>query len=197
MDEQGLLRVGGRIRSATSIGEREKHPIVLPRNSHVSSLLIAHVHAQTHHSGRGITLGKLRQNGYWILRGKSAVGLHIKQCVTCRKLRVATCHQKMADLPSDRLDPVPPFTASAVDYFGPFITKEGRKEMKRWGVIFVCMASRAIHLEVATRLDTDAFLNAYRRFVCRRGPVRLLRSDAMSYQQPSEKWMMRKFPVIC
>ena len=49
--------------------------------------------------------------------------------------------------------------------------------MKHYGVLFTCMASRAIHLETATSLTTDSFLNAYRRFVCRRGPVQQLRSD--------------------
>ena len=82
----------------------------------------------------------------------------------------------MADLPSDRLEPAPPFSYCAVDFFGPFI-EEGRKELKRWGAIFVCMVSRGIHIEVAASLDTTSFLNAYRRFVCRRGPVRILRSD--------------------
>ena len=83
----------------------------------------------------------------------------------------------MAELPADRLKQIAPFTYSAVDYFGPFYIKEGRKEMKRYEVLFTCMASRAIHLETATSLTTDSFLNAYRRFVCRRGPVQQLRSD--------------------
>lgn len=76
-----------------------------------------------------------------------------------------------------RFEQVPPFTFSAVDYFGPFYIKEGRKEMKRYGVLFICMASRASHLEIATSLTTDSFLNAYRRFVCHRGPIWQLRSD--------------------
>ena len=83
----------------------------------------------------------------------------------------------MADLPEDRLEPALPFTFSAVDYFGPWYEKEGRKELKRYGVLFTCLFSRAIYLEVSNSLDTDSFLNAYRRFVCRRGPVRQLRSD--------------------
>ena len=83
----------------------------------------------------------------------------------------------MADLPNDRLEPAPPFTYSAVDYFGPWYVKEGRRELKRYGVLFTCMSSRAIHLEVAHTLNTDSFINAYRRFVGRRGPIRQLRSD--------------------
>ena len=83
----------------------------------------------------------------------------------------------MADLPEDRLEPAPPFTFSAVDYFGPWYVKEGHRELKHYGVLFTCLPSRAIHLEVSNSLDTDSFLNAYRRFVCGRGPVRQLRSD--------------------
>ena len=85
----------------------------------------------------------------------------------------------MADLPADRLEENPPFTYSAVDYFGPFYIKEGRRELRRYGVLFTCMSSRAVHLERAASLTTDSLLSAYRRFIGRRGPaaVRQLRSD--------------------
>ena len=83
----------------------------------------------------------------------------------------------MAPLPNDRLEEAPPFTYCAVDYFGLWYIKEGRKEMKRYGVIFTCMASHAVHLETAVSLRTDSFLNAYRCFIGRRGPVQQLRSD--------------------
>ena len=45
------------------------------------------------------------------------------------------------------------------------------------GVLFTCMASRAVHIEVAASLETDSFVNALRRFLSRRGPIRQLRSD--------------------
>ena len=83
----------------------------------------------------------------------------------------------MANLPEDRLQPAPPFTYCGVDLFGPWLTKEGRKELKRYGVLFNCMASRAIHIEVANCLSTDCFIMALRRPLAIRGPIRLLRSD--------------------
>ena len=83
----------------------------------------------------------------------------------------------MTDLPEDRLGDAPLFTYSVVEYFSLFTIKEGRRELKRYGVVFICLASRAIRIEVACSLTTDSFINAYRRFVCRRRPVRLLRSD--------------------
>ena len=101
----------------------------------------------------------------------------VSRCVICRKLRSFPQQQKLKDLPQDRVEPAAPFTYSAVDYFGPFFVKEGRKEVKRYGVIFTCMASRAIHIETANSLETDAFINALRRFQAERGPVRQLRSD--------------------
>ena len=83
----------------------------------------------------------------------------------------------MSDLLQDRLEPSPPFTFCGVDYFGPWVIKEGRREMKRYGVVFTCLASRVIHLEVAKTLETDSFINVLRCFLARRGPVRVLRCD--------------------
>ena len=85
--------------------------------------------------------------------------------------------KKMADLPLDRIDPSPPFTYVGVDFFGPWLVKEGRKEVKRYGALFTWLFLRAIHIEVAVSLSTDAFINVLRRFLSVRGPMRLLRSD--------------------
>jgi hypothetical protein len=176
MSSDQLIRVGGRIRRA-NLPRDITQPVILPKECHITKLIIAHHHEKCAHSGRGITLNTLRASGYWIISGNSAVTSFIWKCVICRKLRGVPQSQKMADLPMDRLHPAPPFTYSAVDYFGHFTVKEGRRELKRYGVMFTCLSSRAVHIEVASDLSTDAFLNAYRRFVCRRGPVRMLRSD--------------------
>ena len=157
--------------------ELVKFPIILPGKSHIANVIVKQCHEEVNHQGRGMTINEVRSHGYWIVGGSSAVASHISKCVKCRKLRGVVEEQKMADLPLDRSDPAPPFTFSAVDYFGPWLTKEGRREVKRYGVLFTCMASRAVHLESANSLDTTSFINALRRFICRRGPVRQLRSD--------------------
>ena len=176
IDEYGVLRVGGCLKHA-DLSDKVKHPIILPKGSHVTSLIIRYYHERSKHQGKGITLNEIRSHGFWIIGGSSAVSNVIASCVTCRKLRGAVIEQKMSDLPEDRLESCPPFTYCGVDYFGPFTIKEGRKELKRYGVLFTCMSSRAIHLETAASLDTDSFINALRRFLSRRGPVRQLRSD--------------------
>ena len=84
----------------------------------------------------------------------------------------------MSDLPLCRVDStLPPFSYTGVDYFGPFAIKEGRKELKRYGVLFTCLTSRAVHLEVAKSLETDTFINVLRRMVSRRGNIKELWSD--------------------
>ena len=176
IDGEGLLRVGGRIRNA-DLPDDVKHPYILPRKSHVTELIVRHYHQQVKHQGRGINHGAIRSSGIWIIGGASVVAHHISKCVTCRKLRSAPCEQKMANLPTDCLEPSPPFTYTATDYFGPWLVKEGRREIKGWGVLYTCMVSRAIHLETACSMDTSSFINSYRRFVGRRGPCRQLRSD--------------------
>jgi transposase InsO family protein len=64
-----------------------------------------------------------------------------------------------------------------MDYFGPIEVKRGRSLVKRYGVIFTCCTSRAVHLEIASSLTTDSCINAIRRFIARRGPVDIIRSD--------------------
>ena len=159
------------------MSESVKHPSILPRKSHITELIIQDCHHAIKHQGSGMTHNELRQRGYWMIGGTSAVGCFISKCTICRRFRAPPQVQKMADLPKDRTESVPPFTYSAVDYFGPFLIKEGRKEVKRYGVLFTCMSSRAVHIETSTTLETDSYINALRRFLAERGPVRQIRSD--------------------
>ena len=70
-----------------------------------------------------------------------------------------------------------PFTYCGVDLFGPFIIKDGRKQLKRYGIIFTCFSCRGIHLKTTAAQNTDSFILALRRFIGRHGPVRSTHSD--------------------
>ena len=88
----------------------------------------------------------------------------------------------MADLPMDRLTPGPPFSSVGVDTFGPWEvmtrkTRGGVANSKRWAILFTCLTTRAVHIEVVEELSSSAFINALRRFVSIRGPVKVFRSD--------------------
>nr|XP_017207877.2 uncharacterized protein LOC103909204 [Danio rerio] len=115
--------------------------------------------------------------GIWILGCSSAVSSHIYKCLKCRKFRRCVEEQKMADLPEDRVQPTPPFLLCGMDCFGPFYVTDGRRQLKRYGLLLTCMCSRAIHIEMLDALSTDAFINALRSFIAIRGTVRQIRCD--------------------
>ena len=106
----------------------------------------------------------------------------------------------MANLPISRVEPTPPFSYCAVDCFGPWYVKEGRREVERYGTLFPRLASRAIHIKVAHSIETDSFLQALRRVIARRGPIRELRSDQgtnfvgteIELKRALQRWMMRR-----
>ncbi|XP_062567165.1 uncharacterized protein LOC134229426 [Saccostrea cucullata] len=174
--DDGLIRVGGRLHRANMPLET-KHPIILPKDHHVSNLILRQIHHELKHSGRNHMLSMLIQK-YWLIHAPSSIRKLISKCVVCRRKRSKVGEQKMAQLPEDRLIPdEPPFTRVGVDYFGPFEVKLKRSHVKRYGVIFTCLASRAVHLEVASSLTTDSYINALRRFIARRGQVKKIRSD--------------------
>ena len=176
MDDDEILRVGGRL-SKAALPAESKHPVILSKDLHVSKLILSHIHHQLGHAGRNHMLSRLQQK-YWIINANSAARKVISECVVCRRNRGRLGEQKMADLPEERVVPdKAPFTNVGVDYFGPINVKRGRSLVKRYGVLFTCFTSRAVHLEVAYTLDTDSCLNAVRRFICRRGPVSTIRTD--------------------
>ena len=195
-----LLRVGGRLSKAT-LPEETKFPVILPRKSFITELIMRDAHEKTGHGGRNFMLAHLYQK-YWIIGANSLARTVIHRCIVCRKQRAKVCEQQMADLPHDRVTAEnPPFTCVGVDYFGPFLVKRGRSVVKRYGVLFTCLCTRAIHLEKADALDTDNCINAIRRFIARRGQVRELRSDngtnfigaERELREEIKKWNQVKF----
>ncbi|XP_052818526.1 uncharacterized protein LOC128244575 [Mya arenaria] len=181
LDEKSVLRVGGRLTKA-DVPSISKQPIIIPKKSHIALLLVRHFHEKVQHQGRLLTESTLRNNGFWIIGAKRLISSTIHKCVICKRQRGKFQSQYMSDLPEDRVTPSAPFTVIGVDTFGPWHivarkTRGGFAESKRWGMLFTCLSTRAVHIEVIEELSSSAFINAFRRFVAIRGPVKEVRSD--------------------
>ena len=136
--ENGVLRVGGRLKHAP-IENDTKHPIILPKKHHVTKLIIQYYHHASAHSGIEYTLSLIRQR-YWILGARSNVRNILNTCFSCRRHQAPVMQQKMASLPQDRVTPSKPaFTYVGVDLFGPFTVRRGRTTAKRYGALFTCL----------------------------------------------------------
>lgn len=173
IDENGLLRIGGRLRNASLSFDR-KFPIVLPAKHHVTKLLINKEHISLLHAGISQTLASLRTQ-YWPLKAKNEIKKVINSCVTCFRARPILAGQKMGNLPKERITPCRPFLKVGIDYLGPINLKLGGKRStkmtKAWVALFVCLATKAIHLEIVSDLTSDCFINALKRFTSRRGKI--------------------------
>ncbi|XP_033103146.1 uncharacterized protein LOC117105950 [Anneissia japonica] len=161
LNNDGLMSVGGRL-GKSDLPLIEKHPVLIPGKSHVAKLIVLHYHTKVCHQGRHFTEGAIRDDGYWVTGCKRLVSSVIHKCVICRKLRGKLSFQRMANLPEERLTPGPPFSQVGVDCFGPWQvsarrTRGGIAQSKRWGVLFTCLSSRAIHIEVVEELSTSSF----------------------------------------
>ena len=90
---------------------------MLPRIGLVTNLVASHFHHKTLHQGSGMTVNEIRNNGFWIINCSAVVSNLIMKCAVCCRLRGSLQVQKMANLPADRLEPAPPFTYCAVNFF--------------------------------------------------------------------------------
>jgi hypothetical protein len=179
LSKNNLIRVGGRLRNA-SLKFDTKHPILLPNDHHVTKLIVEQTHIENLHSGAEGTLAALRQN-YWIISPRSLIRQVIHRCNSCFRCNPKRVTQMMGDLPACRLESNRPFLISGVDYLGPILIKEstgrGKRNVKAYVSIFVCLVTKAVHLELVGNLTTESFLGALHRLIARRGHVRHLYSD--------------------
>lgn len=173
----------------------QKHPCVLPRHT-VSELIISQIHKNTLHGGTQLTLRVLREH-YWVLNARTLVRSYIGKCVTCTRFKASVGQQFMADLPAVRTTPSPPFSHTGVDYAGPMLVRSmpgrGHRSHKAYISVFVCLATRGIHLELVRDYSSAAFLAAFDRFVSRRGIPEHMYSDNGTTFKGAEKELLITF----
>ena len=176
LDSDGILRSRGRI-GKSDVSDVIKYPIILSNKSRVTHLVIRAYHNGNYHEGMNHLRNSLRER-FWILKARSTIRKVTRKCMFCRKRNAVPNPPIMGDLPDVRVrGKTPCFYATGVDYFGPIQVRRLRKTEKRYGCLFVCMATKAIHLEVAHSLDSSSFIQALRRFIGRRGKPHVMYSD--------------------
>lgn len=198
LDSDGCLRVGGRLKESNLSYDR-KHPIIIAPGS-IASLIIADTHQRALHGGLRLTMNLVRES-YWIMKLRNQAKKHIVNCVKCCRQAKHSSEQIMANLPKARVTETAVFTYVGLDYAGPYkikasnvrspptrikpivINGEVIKSIPKVPVyegyiaLFVCFATKAIHLEVVSDMTTETFLAAFDRFINRRGTPECVYSD--------------------
>ena len=178
LNDEGNVVVGERISNWLKDNWNQSEFILLPYNHVFTKLLIAHFHSEDH-AGIDSTLAKL-QSKFWVPKARKIIKSIKYKCVRCRFLEKKIVGQKMGLLPKERIKVSPPFYHTALDLFGPFFirnTVKARTTKKVYGVIFNCMVTRAVHLELVEGYDTQSFLVSLKRFIAIRGYPALIHSD--------------------
>lgn len=181
IDEQQIIRVGGRLQNAIGLQYDHKHPVLISHRSKLCELLIKELHEDNFHAGPKLLEAKIREK-FWITNIKSSIKKILKNCVTCTIHSPKTMSQLMGNLPAARVsETVNAFASCAIDFAGPITTKPSKLRnipvMKGYIAIFVCLATKALHIEAVSDLTADSFVAALRRFVARRASVSNIYTD--------------------
>ena len=166
-DEQGLSRAYGRLENIRSLPNEMRNSIILPKEYQVVDLLLKRLNAKRTFKGLIYESRKC----FWIVGVQKMANQVTSKWVTFKKLQRKPMGQLMGQLPKLRVAArFPAFNSIALDMFGPFQVKVGRKTLKEAHVIiFTCMSTRAIHLELVANKSTDRVLMTFCRFVSLRG----------------------------
>ena len=179
LDSSGVIRVGGRLSKSKTLPAEVQHPIFLPKTPLVKFFLLD-FHHKHHHPGPSAMEALLYQS-YYPMRGRQMVKSVCKHCMVCRKALAKTINQFMGDLPDHRISPARPFDYTRVDFAGPFDVKRGHTRkpvlVKAYACLFVCMSTKAVHMDCTEDLSTASFMLCFERFINRRGFPQHVYSD--------------------
>lgn len=185
LDNMQILRVGGRLTNA-DLPYENRHQIILPKHSKITSDIILNTHIKMLHSGKRLTLATLHEK-YYLIDGLRQVSNVINKCVICFKLKAKCAEQLMGSLPKERIQQRHVFDTVGIDYGGPFSVKLKRIRKpiiyKAYLVLFVCFVTKAIHLELVSDMTTECFLAALKRFIARRNkPSHIFCDNASTFK---------------
>lgn len=185
LDKNQMLRVGGRLQNSM-LPYAKMHPIILVKGSNITKLLILKAHKQLMHASQKGILCFLNEK-YWLVDALREIKGVIHKCITCFKLKAKNATQLMGSLPKERVCVARPFERVGIDYAGPFTLKFARVRKpvhcKGYVLLFICFVTKAVHIELASNLTTDNFLNCLKRFIARRNkPSQIFCDNASTYK---------------
>lgn len=196
VDEEGILRIEGRIDNCKDLNICTKRPIILPPDHHVTKLIILDEHVRCSHRFNENVVNNLREK-FYIPKIRVVVKAVTKQCQLCKNFGAVPRVPQMAGLPTARLSIYTlPFTHTGIDYFGPYKVSIGRRTEKRWGVLFTCLTTRAVHIELADALTSDTCIRVIRNFMCRRGTPNTIYCDRGTNFIGSERELKETLKLI-
>lgn len=162
--------------------------VILPGTHAFARLYATFIHNKAH---RGVIADNaMIRTEYWITGLQQLVRSIRYKCVTCLRKSGKLEEQIMAPLPPERIKPSPPWFSTGIDLFGPFSIKgevNKRSHGKGYGIIFTCLSTRAVHIDIASDYSTDAFLLVFRRFISIRGYPQKCFSDSGSQLKSASK----------
>ena len=164
-----IIRVGGILAHGYSMTDDQRFPLLVSHRSKMATLAINDAHKRTLHGGPTATVAEMRRQ-IWVTQAMKKASACIKKCVTCFRFNSGPTQQLMGDLPSSRIEvPERAFSCVGLDFAGPLTFKNGTECVKGYVAVFICFASKAVHLEAVSSLTSDAMVAALRRFIARRG----------------------------
>lgn len=187
IDDTGLLRVKGRLENALFMKYSARHPIILPKDHSLTTLIIRQFHEDLAHQNRKLILNEIKMK-FYIPNLKRQLEKVSRNCMFCKIKSAKITQPMMNSLPIERISPfIRPFSFTGLDYCGHYFIKNKRSTDKVWIVLFTCMSTRAIHLEVVNSLKSNNCLLAVSNFINRRGIPIQLRTDNAGYFLKSKK----------
>ena len=199
IDPEGILRVGGRMNYAKGIEDEAKHPAFVPQEHDVTRLFITNQHEKLGHRAGEMVLASLCQDeSVQPIGGIRTVRHYLINCFTCKLLRKSRAQQLIASLPSFQVHPKQPvFSSISINYAGSYEGKRGRSVEKQWFCLFTCHVTTAVRIGEVESLETTAFLNASRRFLCLTGnQTSRIRSDCATTFVGARNVMKREMSKI-
>jgi len=165
LDENAVLRCKGRISKCMRFDYDLCNPVLLPKDCFFTSLIIRYFHNKCSHLGVSSTLNCVRNEGFWIVCGRSSVSKVLNKCSTCKRFNaVPFRYPKRTDFLADRVNFVHPFKHVGVDFTGFLTVKFGDDKVKMYLLIFTCLNIRAVHIELLPSMSSLSFLLAFIRF---------------------------------